>query len=113
MTCYSFVVYVFTYGLLYVGHGRQAYNWDICVECTPYSILFVENIRLFPNYNRLPNLTIIKESQMQYIYIFVCIFIHICVYSFHMCYIRFGAYPNHMLIQKIVKKKLVGKERKK
>jgi hypothetical protein len=32
-----------------------------------------------------------------------------------MCYIRFGAYPNHMHIQIIVKKQLVGKkkERKK
>jgi hypothetical protein len=29
-----------------------------------------------------------------------------------MCYIRFGAYPNHMHIQIIVKKQLVGKEEK-
>jgi hypothetical protein len=43
--------------------------------------------------------------------IFVCTFVHICVYSFFMCYIRFGAYPNHIHIQIIVKKKLVGKER--
>jgi type IV secretory pathway VirB3-like protein len=43
--------------------------------------------------------------------LFVCIFVHICVYSFHMCYIRFGAYPNHMHIQIIVKK-LVEKRKK-
>jgi hypothetical protein len=34
--------------------------------------------------------------------IFVCIFVHIRVYSFHMCYTRFGAYPN-MRITIIVK----------
>jgi hypothetical protein len=28
--------------------------------------------------------------------IFICIFVHICVYSFHMCYTWFGAYPNHI-----------------
>jgi hypothetical protein len=45
--------------------------------------------------------------------IFVCIFVHICVCSFHMCYIRFGAYPNHMHIQIIVKKHVVGKKKRK
>jgi hypothetical protein len=50
-------------------------------------------------------------SKLQYISkftdicIFVCIFVHICVYSFHMCYTRFGAYPNHTHIKIIVKKK--------
>jgi hypothetical protein len=55
---------------------------------------------------------IIKESQIQ-IYVFVCIFVHICVYSFHMCYTRFGAYPNHMHIQIIVKNNLLKKKGKK
>jgi hypothetical protein len=27
--------------------------------------------------------------------IFVFIFVHICVYLFHICYIRIGDYPNH------------------
>jgi hypothetical protein len=46
---------------------------------------------------------------------FVCVFVHICVYSFHMCFIRFGAYPNHMHIQIIVKPNnlLRGKKRRK
>jgi hypothetical protein len=30
---------------------------------------------------------------------------NICVYSFQVCYTRFGAYPNHMHITIIVKKK--------
>jgi hypothetical protein len=29
-----------------------------------------------------------------------------------MCYIQFGAYPNHVHIQILAKKKLVGKKRK-
>jgi hypothetical protein len=44
--------------------------------------------------------------------LFVCIFVHICVYSFHMCYTRFGAYPNYMRIRIIVKKQLIGKKEK-
>jgi hypothetical protein len=30
----------------------------------------------------------------------ICIFLHICVYSFHMCITRFGAYPSHLYIYK-------------
>jgi hypothetical protein len=43
--------------------------------------------------------------------IFVCIFVHICVYFFHMCYMRFDAYPNDMHIQIIVKNNLFGKKK--
>jgi hypothetical protein len=39
-------------------------------------------------------------------------FVHICVYSFQMCYTRFGAYPNHMLITIIVKKLAKKRKRK-
>jgi hypothetical protein len=43
---------------------------------------------------------------------YICM--HICsrVYSFHVCYIQFGAYPNHMHIQIIVKNNLLGKKQK-
>jgi hypothetical protein len=36
---------------------------------------------------------------------FACLFVHICLYSFHKCFVRFVAYPNHILIQIIVKTK--------
>jgi hypothetical protein len=44
----------------------------------------------------------------------MCIFVHICGYSFHVCYARLNAYPNHMHIKIIVKKTTCGgkKERK-
>jgi hypothetical protein len=35
--------------------------------------------------------------------IFVCIFVHICVNSFHRCYTRFGAHPNYIHIKIVVK----------
>jgi hypothetical protein len=45
--------------------------------------------------------------------IFVCIFVHICVYSLHMCYTRFGAYPNRMHITiLVIVKKTCWKKRK-
>jgi hypothetical protein len=37
------------------------------------------------------------------IYIFVCMFVHICVHSFRRCYIQFGAYPNYIHIKMFVK----------
>jgi hypothetical protein len=43
--------------------------------------------------------------------IFVRMYVHICVYSFHLCYIRFGAYPNHAHIKIIVKKLVVKKDK--
>jgi hypothetical protein len=54
---------------------------------------------------------IMEESQIQiYVYLYAY---HICVYSFHMCYIRFGAYLNHMHIKIIVKKQLIKKNKRK
>jgi hypothetical protein len=40
-------------------------------------------------------------------------FVHICVYSFHICYTRFGAYPNHTHITISVKNSLLKKREKK
>jgi hypothetical protein len=37
----------------------------------------------------------------------IFIFVHKCVYSFHMCYTRFDAYSNHMHITMIVKNNLL------
>jgi hypothetical protein len=37
--------------------------------------------------------------------LFVCLFVHICLYSLHTCFVGFVAYPNHMHIQIIVKTK--------
>jgi hypothetical protein len=45
--------------------------------------------------------------------IFVCIFVHICVYSFHVCYTWFGAYPNHEHIKIIVKEQAVREKKEK
>jgi hypothetical protein len=59
----------------------------------------------FSNYNRLLNLPIFKESQ-------ICIFVHTCVYSSHMCYTRFGTFLNHTHI-KIIAKKVWNKEKEK
>jgi hypothetical protein len=44
---------------------------------------------------------------------FVCIFVHIRVYSFRRCYTQFGAYPNHMHITIIVKNNLLKNEKRK
>jgi hypothetical protein len=54
----------------------------------------------FTNYNELPNLPIIKESQIQ---IYVSIFLHICIDYFRRCYTQFGAYPNYIQIKMFVK----------
>jgi hypothetical protein len=43
---------------------------------------------------------------------FVCVFVHICVYSFHMCFVRFGAFPNHVYIQIIVKNKITCEKKR-
>jgi hypothetical protein len=39
----------------------------------------------------------------------ICIFVHIWVYSFHMRYTRFGAYPNRIHITIIIKTDLLKK----
>jgi hypothetical protein len=69
----------------------------------------------YTKYNELPNLPIIKESQLQiYVRIIVSIFVSICIHSFHGCYTWFGAYPNHMQITFLYKQLVnVFKEKKK
>jgi hypothetical protein len=41
------------------------------------------------------------------------VFVRICVYSFHTCFIRFGACQNHIHIQLIVKKTCCEKKERK
>jgi hypothetical protein len=48
-----------------------------------------------------------------YIYVFVSIYVHICINFFHRCYIWFGAYPNYIHIQMFVKATYVFKEKEK
>jgi hypothetical protein len=87
-----------------------------------WSTNFVQH-PIFPNYNRLPNLPIIKHDLCYWMINKLCttsnfsrlqqtpkftdnqriIFVHICVHSFCRCYKRFGAYPNYTHIKIFVK----------
>jgi hypothetical protein len=60
---------------------------------------------------RLPNVTIIEEKHR---YMYICM--HICSHMrlfLPYVFIRFGAYPNHMHIQIIVKNNLLRKKERK
>jgi hypothetical protein len=69
----------------------------LAVKCT-LCYWMSNKLRITSDFSKLqqtPKYTDNKRITDTDICIFVSIFVHICVYSFHMCYKRFGAYPNH------------------